>query len=150
MLRRILAVAAGVVVFLAVVALLDGLASVLFPAPPSIETNADAIPDQMPSIPLGALVIVLAGSTLAAFGGSYVTGMLGGAGVSYWPYVTGAIGLAATVTNALSLPHPLWFVVAAPVGVIGATVLGAWLSGRNAPGPRKVAPAPPPRQAARR
>ncbi len=119
MLRQILAVAAGIVVFLAIVAALDGLASVLFPLPPSIDpNNPDVFRDYMANLPTGALVIVLLGSTLAAFAGTYVSGILVGGGAWYWPYVTGAIGLVATLWNALSLPHPLWFVVAAPLGAL--------------------------------
>jgi len=143
LLRRILAVAAGVVVFIAIVSICDGVANALFQSPPSVDpSNPDALRDQMANVPLGALVTVLAGSTLGALAGTYITGILIGDGATYWPFVTGVIGLAATVMNALTLPHPSWFVLAAPAGVIGASVLGWWLSGRRTRPIRKIAPSP--------
>ncbi|MGH7711082.1 MAG: hypothetical protein ACREOG_07350 [Gemmatimonadaceae bacterium] len=144
MLRRILAIAAGIVVFIAIVSIFDGLGSLLFPTPPGFDpNNPDAIRERMANTPAGALAIVLLGSTLAALAGSYVTSMLIGVGGMLWGFVTGGLGLLATLVNALTVPHPAWFVIAALVGVIGATVLGVWLSGRRKPARVSRTTAPP-------
>jgi hypothetical protein len=132
MLRRILAVAAGLVAFLALVAAFDGLASLLFPLPPSADpNNPDSFRPQLANVAAAALAIVLTGSTLAAIAGTYVTALLLDLGDVYWPFITGAIGLIATLANALTVPHPVWFVVAAPLGVIGGAGLAVWLASRR-------------------
>jgi hypothetical protein len=147
MLRRILAIAAGIVVFLAVVAALDGVKTLLFPPPPNVDaSNPDALRDLAANAPVAALAIVIAGSTLGALAAAYVSGILIGGNATFWPYITGTVALLATLTNALRLPHPLWFVAAAPLGVVAATVLGAWLAARMSRGrlpARTPAPAKP-------
>jgi hypothetical protein len=137
-------------VFIAIAAAFDGLAGALFPPPQATDpSDLDAVREQMANIPLGAHVVVVVGSTLAAIAASYVTGILVGS-ASFWPFATGAIALALTLANALRSTRPSWFLIAAPAGVIAAAALGWWLSGRNAKPIKKVAPATPPRQSAKR
>jgi O-antigen/teichoic acid export membrane protein len=153
MLRRILAVVAGLVAFIALVAAFDGLSGALFPAPAGFDPNdIDSVRAHIENMPVVALVIVLAGSTLGALGGSFLTGFLIGEGVSFWPVITGVVGLCATMVNALTRPHPAWFVAAAPIGVVAATVLGWWLAWRRAGKSVRRAPAslnPQPRRGRR-
>jgi len=132
MLRRVLSVVAGLVVFIVLVALFDAISSALFPVPGGLDINdIDSVRAYLANIPVAGLAIVLAGSTLGALAGSFVTGLLIGQGSSFWPYITGVVGMAATLANAFTLPHPAWFVTAAPLLVIAATILGAWLASRS-------------------
>ncbi len=150
MLRRILAVVAGLVAFITLVAAFDGLSSVFFPTPAGFDPNdVDSVRAHIENMPVVALVIVLAGSTLGALGGSFLTGVLIGEGSSFWPFITGAIGLVATVMNALGRPHPTWFVAAAPLGVVAATILGFWLVWRRGGKSVRRAPASPKPQTGR-
>jgi len=147
MLRRVLSVVAGLVVFIVLVALCDAISSALFPIPGGLDINdTDSVRAYIANTPVAGLAIVLAGSTFGALAGSFVTGLLIGEGSSFWPYITGLFGMAATLANALTLPHPTWFVAAAPLLVIAATILGALLArrSRKTTAPRARASAKPP------
>ncbi len=129
MLRRILAVVAGLVVAMAVVFAVEALGGIAFPPPPGMDpADPDSVRHNMASVTIGALVFVLVAWTLGALAGSYVVGRLIGPGGWRWGLVAGAFVMLGGIANMTRIPHPLWFVLTSPAVVIGAAVLGAWLS----------------------
>lgn len=129
MLRRSLALVAGLVLGMAIVFLVEGLGGIVFPAPPGMDPyNPDTVRDRMSLVSVGALLFVLAAWALGALSGSYVAGRLIGLGGALWAGVVGALVMAGCIAKMTQFPHPAWFVVASPLAVMGATVLGTWLS----------------------
>ena len=70
---------------------------------------------------------------LVAFFGTFVATWLGGAPALINAIVVGSLVFAATVANLLMIPHPLWFSVAALVGIPVSAFFGGKLA------PRRVA-----------
>jgi hypothetical protein len=129
MLRRVLAIAAGVVAAMAIIFVVEAAGRALFPLPSGMSfEDAESVRGQMESIPIGAFVSVLVAWMAGAFGGSYVAGRLLGRGGAAWAYVAGGVVLVGAALTTMRIPHPLWFVLATPLLIIGATVLGTWPS----------------------
>lgn len=85
MLRRSLALVAGLVLGMAIVFLVEGLGGIVFPAPPGMDpNNPDTVRDRMSLVSVGALLFVLAAWALGALAGSYVAGRLIGLGGALW------------------------------------------------------------------
>jgi hypothetical protein len=146
-LRRVLAISAGAVVFILGFVLFDALSSIVFPTPPGFDpSDPDAVSAHLANTPPTALAIVLLGSIVAAFAGSYVTATLIGAGGALFGLVTGGVSLAGTMASAITNRHPVWFLAAAPLGVSAASALAVWLMMRKAPA--KAKRSAPPRRAA--
>ena len=123
MLRRILAVVAGLVAAMAITFAIEAVGRVLFPLPSGMALNdPESMRDRMDMIPLGALASILVAWTLGALAGAYSVGRLGGAMLSY---IAGAAVLVWAAWMTMRMPHPIWFVLATPILIVGATVLGA-------------------------
>lgn len=129
MLRRILAVAAGVVTAMAIIFVVEAAGRALFPLPVGMSLDDPAsMRAQTDMIPIGAFVSVLFAWTAGALVGSYVVGQLAGRGTVVLAYAAGAVVLVGAAVTTMRMPHPVWFVAATPILVLGATVLGAWPS----------------------
>ena len=76
------------------------------------------------TLPVGALLFVLASYVIATFDGVFIAGWIGRAKPFIFALVVGVLMLVATITNLLMIPHPLWFSAAAIVGIIVA----AWIA----------------------
>ena len=128
MLRRILAVATGIVVAMAVVVAVEALGSLVFRPPPGMDpTNADSVRANMPNVAVGALLVVLLAWALGGLAGSYVVARLVSAREALLGFIVGGFVLAGGLAALLQYSHPVWFIVAGPLAVIGATVLGVRL-----------------------
>lgn len=129
MVRKGVAVLAGLFTAVAVIAVIETVSHRIWPPPPGIDfRDPEQLRGFMESLPATALLMVLA---------AWVIGTLAGGLVGCWigrerPYlisgIIGAVLLGATVLNLAALPHPTWFSVAAVLGVIAA----AWIAGRIA------------------
>jgi len=129
MLRRILAIVAGLVAAMAIIFAIEAVGRVLFPLPSGMALNdPDSIRDRVDMIPIGALASILVAWTFGALAGSYSVGRLIGARGASLAYVAGAVVLVWAALMTMRMPHPIWFVLATPILIVGATVLGAWPS----------------------
>jgi len=129
MLRRILSVLAGIVVFGIVVMVFDEISHQLYPMPEGVAMdNREAMAEYIAAAPTSAMVVVVLGWVLGAFAGAF-------AGVKIAPDqhrlvagIVGGIAFAGTAANLVMLPHPVWMAVAGLAGIAVAAHL-AWKLG---------------------
>lgn len=140
MLRRILAVVAGVVAAMAVIFVVEAAGRALFPLPSGMSLDdPQSVRARADMIPVGAFASMLAAWTAGALVGSYGVGRLVGRGGAAPAYLAGAVVLVDAAITTMRTPHPFWFVVVTPILVLGATILGAWPSRERRSKPAQVA-----------
>ncbi len=132
MLRKIFGGLAGIIAAFAVIMIVQTIGHQVIPPPSGMDpTNPDSIREAMDSLPIGSFLFVLLSYYGGAFTGSFVATWLGGARPLTSTIVVGGLVFAATVANLVMIPHPLWFSVAALVGIPVAAFLGARLAPRR-------------------
>lgn len=134
MVRLVAGIVGGLAVAFAIVFASDALFHVLTASGATMPDTGDrsAWRAYMDGLPMGALLQVLAGWTLAALAGAWVAARFGGRGA--WPgWLVGGVFLLATAANFATVPHPAWMVGAAVVLILFAAWLGAKLPGRARP-----------------
>lgn len=127
-LRYLAAVLAGVIAGCLAVAAFQIVSVLAFPMPKTVAMDdRQQMTEWLNSLPVTAMLLVLAGWSAAAFVGPLI-GRLAAANRSVWPGVAaGGILLGFTILSLISIPHPWWLVVCGvlvyPVfGVVGLTV----------------------------
>jgi hypothetical protein len=129
MLRKFLAVLAGLFTAVALVALIESLSNRIYPPPEGMDPrNAAQLEAFVQSLPVGALAMILAAWTLGTLAGALVACWIAREKPLVFASIIGALMLAATVLNLLSIPHPDWFSITAIVLVTGAALLASRLS----------------------
>jgi len=126
-LRVTLAVVAGAVVAVGLIALVESVGHRVYPLPAGIDwSNPEQVRAYVNGLPVGALVFVLAGWIVGAFVGGLVAAWIARPRAVLAASIVGAIVLAATLANLVMIPHPTWVAVAGVAGV----VLAAFVAGR--------------------
>jgi len=115
MLRLILGVVLGVFVGMVVTAVVEGMGHTIFPPPPGVNlTDPTQLATVMSKIPLEAKAAVLLAWFLGVlFGAS--TGALVAGRRAWAGRIVALILFAFSVWTMSMIPHPLWFMVAAPI-----------------------------------
>lgn len=109
LIRRVLAVAAAVLVAGGVVLLIETFAVQLHPLPAGVDPHdAESIGLAIESgqLPFAGLALVLAGWLLAAYSGGVVAWRVSRWGPASWIFA--AIFTAAVYSNLQAFPHPTW------------------------------------------
>jgi hypothetical protein len=136
--RAILAVVAGCVVSVLIVFGMDAISHSVYPPPTGVNLRDPAamrtIIQQMPT---GAFIVIVAGWILGAGSGAWVATRFS-RGKAWAGIVVGAVTLAATAFNLFTIPHPVWVVLAALVGIPLAT-WGGTRAARTSPPPAPAA-----------
>lgn len=126
MLRSILAVLAGVVVAWITVSLFEFASMHAFPPPPDIDVRD---PQQLAALisqmPMGALVLVLAGWVVGALDGGLVAAWISKRRVP--AIVVGVLVMLGALLMVTMAPHPLWMSIAGVLLPVPAALFGAWL-----------------------
>ena len=126
-LRLALAAVAGAVVAVGIISLIESVGHRVYPLPAGIDwSNAEQVRAYVDSLPVGALLFVLAGWVAGALVGGVVAAWIARPRAVLAAAIVGAIVLAASVANLAMIPHPTWFAV---VGVAGV-VLAAFVAGK--------------------
>ncbi|HEV8363328.1 MAG TPA: hypothetical protein VGQ52_07400 [Gemmatimonadaceae bacterium] len=126
MLRRILAIVAGLVAAMAIIFAIEAVGRVLFPLPSGMAlTDPQSMRERADMIPVGALASILVAWTVGALAGSYSVARLIGARGTSLAYVAGGVVLVWAALMTMRMPHPIWFVAATPILIVGATIVGA-------------------------
>ena len=137
MLRDILGGIAGIVIAVLIEFLADMLSHTVYPPPAEFDSSdMEAMRLLIAEAPLGALLIVMFGPIIGTFIGAVVGGRVGTAKTWVYPAVVGSLMFAATVSNLIAIPHPMWFAIASLVGIL----LSGWLAFKVAQASRKLVP----------
>jgi len=134
--RSILGALAGILVAIVIVFAVEAIGHQVYPPPPGIDLrDPEALRTIMQHLPMGGLLVVLAGWMLAAGIGAWTALRISRAGAPRPGVVVGAFLVAATIYNFWTIPHPVWFMIVAILGMIAATWVGVQ-TGRGSVGSR--------------
>ncbi|MGH8015959.1 MAG: hypothetical protein ACREBV_07200 [Candidatus Zixiibacteriota bacterium] len=119
MIRKILAVLAGVITAFVVVILVEAISALVYPPPPGLDmTDTEAMKEYVKTLPTGAFLFVLAGWTIAAFVGGLVAGFIAKTKPMLFAWIVGGVILLAGIYNLVVIPHPTWFSISAVVLIL--------------------------------
>lgn len=122
--RRILAVIVGLAVAFLLVAGAEGIAHKIYPPPPGTNMqDMNQVKAFVATLPLSALLVVLAGWLIATFVSTWLAAKIAQNPIP--GYIVGALLLCAGIANAFMIPQPVWFSIASIVIYIAATWVGA-------------------------
>jgi len=131
MLRRLLAVVAGLVTGMIIVALVEGAGHALWPPPAGTDLrDPEQLKALLPTLPIGALLAVVVAWALGAFGGGWMAATL--ARSPREALVVGFLLLCLGVLTMVQIPHPLWMWVAGVAVPLPAAWFGARLRPKEA------------------
>jgi hypothetical protein len=131
--RAILAVIAGCVLSVLIVAGLEALGHQIYPPPAGVDlTDPAAMRTLVAQMPVGAFVILVSGWLLGAGLGAWLATKLSGIAKAWPGGIVGGATLGATGINLFTIAHPVWVVIVALIGIPVATWVGIRL-GQPAP-----------------
>jgi len=134
--RKILAVVAGTLAAVILIIAIESLGHAVYPVPDDIDfTDRAAVRAYTDSLPLGALLFVMAAWLLATFGGGVLASAIARKRPLVYCAITGGLVLVGTIMNLLSIPHPLWFSLVSVAGIVACVFLAARVA-RALPGAR--------------
>jgi hypothetical protein len=130
MFRNVVAIVGGIVTAFLTVRLIDALNHIIYPPPPGLDfSDVAAIEPYLATLPIGAFLLILASSVVAAFVGTLVACHVGTIRPFYCAMTVGGMVFAATIANFIAIPHPLWLSIATLLGIVAS----AWLAMLLAP-----------------
>jgi MFS family permease len=128
MVRKILAVIAGLVVANVLLALLEMAGMKVFPPPPGTDfSNPESLRAAMTQMPLTALIWVLAAQVIGTFAGAWVAARIGRTAQVKLALIVGVVETLGAIVNMLMIPHPAWFWIGSLLLLIPASLLGGRL-----------------------
>lgn len=108
MLRRVLAVIAGVIGGSAVIWLLEMVGYMMFPGPEGMDTaDPESMRLLMKEVPVAAFVVILFAYATGSFAGGWIAVAIGEKMRD--AMITGVVLLGFGIVNLMLVPHPLWF-----------------------------------------
>lgn len=130
--RLVLAILAGVLVAGLVVYMVEAGGQLMYPPPQGLDlTDRDAMSAYVRQLPHGAFAMVLLAWVLGALSGAWVSARIA-ARPAVWPgLVIGGLVLLGVAANVMTIPHPVWVVVAALIAIPAAAYAGARLAMRG-------------------
>lgn len=129
--RDVLGVLAGAVTGIVLVSVSDLVGEMLFPLPPGVDPrDPAALSAAMEEMPLGAILLLLAGWSVATFAGAWTAARIGSSPVRN-ALLAGGVLLAGAVLTALAVPPPVWFWAAWLVLFAPCAYLGGWVVSRK-------------------
>lgn len=115
MARSIIAVFAGILVVLVVVASLQYLGALFYPLPEGLDpfdpADAEAFAAHMASMPAAAWLLAFASEIVGVFLGALAAGSIARARQAVFAGALVVFGLAFSILNWVSFSHPLWFII---------------------------------------
>ena len=116
MLRRLIAIIIGAAAAFIVVAVAESIGHRIYPPPPGVDlSDPEALKSLIDQLPLGALVAVVVAWFCGSFTGGFVAQLVARDGKLIAALSVGGLMLAATLSNFILIPHPLWMLV---VGIL--------------------------------
>jgi len=124
LMKRVLAVLAGLVVGVLVIFLSQAVEMLIFPPPPGFDPNdKEQLKALMTNAPSMSLVLLLVGYFLGAYVGALIATSIV-KGTTWMPaLMVGAVLTVLGLINLLAIPHPVWFTISAlAIYFIGAFI----------------------------
>ncbi len=122
------AVVAGFVAGVLVIALIEGISSMIYKMPEGLDTkDLEAMADWVSTLPVGAFLFVLSAWGCGCFVGAFVARRIAPQRSAKPGLIVWALLTIATISNLIMIPHPIWVsVVAVPdclvFGLLGLVV----------------------------
>ncbi|MEG3146705.1 hypothetical protein U1839_18795 [Sphingomonas sp. RT2P30] len=130
MIRKILAIVAGLVAAFLIILLVEGVDERLYPVPADLDTtDAAALGAYVFAMPMAAKLLVVGGWLLGALGGVWLCLRISDRRWTGWIIVL--LLIAGGVANMIQFGHPLWM----QAGAVIAPLLGGWIGARLHPRP---------------
>jgi len=125
MFRKIVAVVAGLLVFVFIVSVIESLNAKLYPMPVGIDkANREAIQAYVNSLPKTAFIILLSGYLIGSFFCGLVMRLITKSDDKMPAYLAG-IGLTTVgIVNFFSIEHPWWVIITGLLIFIPVTLYG--------------------------
>jgi hypothetical protein len=128
--RTIAAAVVGVVAAWVTIMLAEFASAPLHPAPAGFDLrDPAAVAAFVATLPVAALLLVLAGWVVGALVGGHVAARIGRTARPAW--VVGLVIVAGVIANAVMIPHPLWLTIAGVLLPLPAALLGARFARRR-------------------
>jgi len=136
MIRKIAAVVLGVVLAFVLIIAVESLGHSVYPPPADLDfTDQAAMRAYVDTLPLGALLFVMAAWLAGTFGGGLLAILVAGESPFVNAAIIGGLVLLGTVINLVSIPHPTWFSITSVVAIVATALLtsriGAAFVGRG-------------------
>ncbi|MCI0340457.1 MAG: hypothetical protein L0216_04800 [Planctomycetales bacterium] len=124
--RGLLGTLAGTVAAMLLITLVQQVSHRVYPMPPGVTPQKkEEFAAWVKTLPLGALLFVLASYILGSFGGGLVAALVGAA---LWPaLVVGGLLMAMGIMILFEIPHPPWFAVVTLLVYVPLAWLGGWI-----------------------
>ena len=136
MFRNIGAALAGVAIAFVLVMLIEKIGHLIYPPPADLDyTDPEAIKPYIATLPFIALLFPMIAWVVGTFAGTIVASKIGTANSLLFAGVVGGLVLAATITNLIMIPHPMWFSIVSLIAIAAS----AWFAAKVASGPSKTA-----------
>jgi len=116
--RSFIAIVAGMVVAVTCVSVFDLIAGSFHPVPEGFDPkNWEQVKAHAANAPTPALLVVLLGWVVGAFAGGVVSSRIAERKRKGYAYIISTLILAATISNFFTVPHPMWMMTAAIIGI---------------------------------
>jgi MFS family permease len=123
--KNILGIILGLAVAMTSFMLFETIAHFAYPLPSHVNTNdAESMKNYMPTIPTGALSLVLTGWIVGSVLAGYFAKMVSKNPSNRNAIILGLILESATIFNFILLPHPTWFIILSLLILIPAVFVG--------------------------
>ncbi len=127
--KNILAVIAGLLVSVIIFSLFEFLSTMLNPLPTEIEiSDKVAMKEYISSLPISAMLIILAGYAIGSFLTGVVIGKISKSPLKKLPLIAGSILTIAAIINLVTIPAPVWFMIINILLYIPLTVAGNYVT----------------------
>jgi hypothetical protein len=132
--RKLAAGVAGVIVAMLTIQLVEMLGHLVYPPPADVDFgDPEQVRAFISTLPVGSILFVGAAWALGAFLGTLAGAFIARSGALPYAVVVGGLVLAGAATMLVIIPHPWWFTVAAPAGIIIAAFLATVVAPRFRP-----------------
>ncbi|HNQ14818.1 MAG TPA: hypothetical protein PKM58_04590 [Pyrinomonadaceae bacterium] len=125
MVRNVLSVVLAFVIGGLAVFAVEKLGHTVYPIPAGLDpNNLEGLAEYVKTMPVGALLFVLAAQSAGSLIGGLVTGFVS---VAKFPtaMIYGVLALIMAALNAFAIPHPIWFTIVSLVLPIPLALLGS-------------------------
>lgn len=127
MVRKILAVLAGIVIGIIVISLVEMIGHAVYPTPDDIDIFDPAFEAEVMETWTGTLLFVLFAWAAGSFLGAIITSIISKDSKTILSLIVGALLMGLGILTLITIPHPVWFTIMS----IFAFLPFAWLGSKT-------------------